>query len=258
MLSVLIFIVLVGTIFYLFIETKYYQIKLEKDNKLLKEKKKHNNQDNKKCPKYFTQYHNKCLYNQYEKQFTCQFNPKYRIDGIFYNSPDICCNNRCSELTKILNEVLEKDNDRSKIEGSGITRKQVWCSRNSNSKCVDHHSIDGNCPNDNLTNQVSPAFQDEKMCLEFNQKTLYRDLDKEDCLKASNHVWVEADVATDGVGKEKGRCMYGTGDGPYNATLNASTGYIERGNGNKNPTAIAGQSDPYILQSPPNLAHILN
>lgn len=236
MLNIFIFFVLLGIVFYLFVQSKYYKLKLKINKSKLRKAKEKKKTDSEKCPSYFSQHDNMCRYNKHLTKFTCQFNPKHLVNsGFYYNSPDICCHNRCDELNKILDAVLEreKEDKRKKDDSSG-----VWCQTDNGVNCKFFKSSNGKCPNDKLNSQEVPAFKNKDDCEIFGKQVVCKDLTQTKCYESSNCVW------TISPGDDKGKCLPGTGDGPYNATLNANVGYI-----NGKPTAVAGNTNPFFMVS---------
>lgn len=234
MFSSLLIIVLFGMVVYYYVEERYFKIKLNKKTVELKKAKEKKKEEGLKCPAHFANHSNECRYNIHMKRFTCQFNPKHLSNsGYFYNSPDICCNNRCKELNKILDVVLEKRN--SVPKGT----QKVWCPTDGDVHCRSFNSRDGTCPADALSNQSVPAFGSKDACVSYSQKTVCHGRGREDCFNTSNCVWMDADNSVKG-----GKCVFGTPSGPYNATKDASVGYI-----NGSVTAVAGNTNPYFMVS---------
>ena len=248
MFNLFILLVLLGFSFYMFVQARYDQIVLTKTKAEIAEAKEKKIKEQSQCPSYFADNDNECRYNKNSKKFTCQFNPKSMKDsGFFYNSPDVCCNNRCSELNKILDIVLQdggggdggNGGDGGDGDGGDGGVQQVWCQQNNDTSCKLYNSPDGACPTDNLTGQTVPAFKSESECISFNKETVCKALDREKCLGTSNCVWSvpDGDAAN-------ASCVFGTGSGSYNATINNSVGYI-----NGETTAIAGNTNPYFMVS---------
>lgn len=224
-----------GAVFYFYIEDRYFKLKLIKKSDELKEIKEKKIKEETKCPAHFAGHNNECRYNVHTKRFTCQFNPKHlKNSGYFYNSPDVCCNNRCEELNKILDVVIE--NRDKPPEGT----QKVWCQINSGMTCKVYNSPDGNCPNDAMTNQSMPSFGSKNECEGFGKRTVCLDRDRENCLGSSGCVWLNDD--DDNV--NGGKCVVGTPSGPYYTRTNASVGYI-----NGPPTAKAGNTNPFFMVS---------
>ena len=238
MLNVFTFFVLIGITFYLFVQTKYFKLKLNINKAKLRKAKEKKKEDSGKCPSYFPQHDNMCRYNKHQTKFTCQFNPKHLVNsGFYYNSPDICCHDRCNELNKILDTVLEREKEDKKIKGD---MDGVWCQTDSGVNCRFFKSGNGLCPADKLNGQSMPAFKTQGDCEVFGKQVVCKDLTKSKCYSSSNCVW----TVPPGDDDDKGKCLPGTGDGPYNATLNASVGYIDG-----KPTAVAGNTNPYFMVS---------
>lgn len=226
--------ILVGTIIYLYVEEKYFRLKLEKKTAELKKATAKKKLKKSKCPTHFADHNNECRYNVYMKKFTCQFNPKHLANsGYFYNSPDICCNNRCAELNKILKVVLEERKKKPK------DTNKVWCQTDGGINCREYQSKNGGCPNDALSGQAQPAFSTKAECRKFGKITHCYDLKREDCFNHSTCVWQDDEKSASG-----GKCVFGTPSGPYHATTDVSVGYI-----NGPPTAIAGNTNPFFSVS---------
>ena len=238
MLTTLLIFILIGTVVYLYVEDRYIKLKLvEKSDELRKITAKRREKRS-RCPAHFADRNNECRYNIHMKQFTCQFNPKHLANsGYFYNSPDICCNNRCAELNKILKLVIEEDTQEKK--GGELGGTKVWCQRNNGVNCKEFNSPDSTCPTDALNNQAVPAFKTEAECNSFGKMTICNDRGRESCFNQSNCIWVDNDNSVD-----NGKCVYGTPSGPYYARTDASVGYIDGP-----ATAVAGNTNPYFMVS---------
>ena len=235
MFYVLLVFVLFGALFYFYVEERYFKIKLIKKSEELKKATDKKKRAESKCPAHFANHNNESRYNIHTKKFTCQFNPKHLANsGYFYNSPDICCNNRSAELNKILALVLKTENTKNKT-GS----KKVWCQLDNGVNCKEYNSPNGNCPTDKLTNQSMPSFANKSDCMSFNKQTVCNGLSRESCFNRSTCVWIDDDNSVSG-----GKCTFGTGNGPYDATKNVSVGYI-----NGPPTAVAGNTNPFFMVS---------